>query len=114
MFFCSYIFHEVPFNILKSLDKKLEFDIVIHLAAETKVHNSVLNPKIYYDTNVIGTYNVIENLQCEYFINVTKPGISKNIKSIDQLVIDPKQAQINKIKVENKLSFWGILSLPIK
>jgi len=58
-------------NILKSLDKKLEFDIVIHLAAETKVHNSVLNPKIYYDTNVIGTYNVIENLQCEYFINVS-------------------------------------------
>tara|TARA_R100001463_G_scaffold2990_3_gene12396 strand:+ start:8270 stop:13954 length:5685 start_codon:yes stop_codon:yes gene_type:complete len=72
--------------------------------------NLNLKRKTYSDAILANLYNagLVHKLNGEYFINVTKPGISKNIKSIDQLVIDPKQAQINKIKVENKLSFWGI------
>lgn len=45
-----------------------DFDTVIHLAAMTKVSVSVLNPFDYYETNVIGTYNVIKSLNYDHFI----------------------------------------------
>jgi UDP-glucose 4-epimerase len=47
------------------------FDIVIHLAAETKVSLSVENPIIYYKTNIVGTQNVLNTLKCDYFINAS-------------------------------------------
>jgi hypothetical protein len=72
--------------------------------------NLNLKRKSYADSILANLYNegLIHKLNGEYFINVTKPGSSKDIKSITQLQIDPKQANINRIKVENKLSFWGI------
>lgn len=36
------------------------FDVVVHLAAEVKVGESVKDPWLYYDTNVNGTKNVID------------------------------------------------------
>jgi UDP-glucose 4-epimerase len=41
----------------------IEFDCVIHLAAEVAVGRSVLNPTIYYLTNTLGTLNVLNNLK---------------------------------------------------
>ena len=72
--------------------------------------NLNLKRKSYADSILANLYNegLIHKLNGEYFINVTKPGSSKNIKSITQLQIDPKQANINRQKVESKLSFWGI------
>ena len=36
------------------------FDIVIHLAAQTGVRNSVSNPDIYIENNIIGFQNVLK------------------------------------------------------
>ena len=45
------------------------YDKVVHLAAETKVHHSVLEPYKYYETNIIGTKNVINHsFKCGHFI----------------------------------------------
>lgn len=45
------------------------YDKVVHLAAETKVHRSVLEPVKYYETNIIGTKNVIHHaFKCDHFI----------------------------------------------
>lgn len=33
---------------------------VIHLAAETHVDNSIINPSLFIDVNVVGTHNVVE------------------------------------------------------
>ena len=44
------------------------YDKVIHIAAQTKVPNSVKNPYLYYLTNTIGTKNVIDRAPCEHFI----------------------------------------------
>jgi UDP-glucose 4-epimerase len=41
----------------------IEFDCVIHLAAEVAVGRSVLNPTLYYLTNTLGTLNVLNNLK---------------------------------------------------
>ncbi len=39
-----------------------DVDVVFHLAALTKVAESVRNPRIYHDVNVTGTLNVIESV----------------------------------------------------
>lgn len=39
-----------------------EFDLVFHLAARAGVRPSILNPKIYYDNNVLGTLNILETM----------------------------------------------------
>lgn len=47
-------------QIGKYIFEKHDIDHVIHLAAETHVDNSISNPKIFYDTNVMGTQNLID------------------------------------------------------
>jgi nucleoside-diphosphate-sugar epimerase len=50
---------EALYNIRRnSSDFKL--DAVIHLAAQAGVHASVKNPKLYYETNILGTLNLLE------------------------------------------------------
>jgi dTDP-glucose 4,6-dehydratase len=45
---------------VKSLFQEYKFDSVIHLAAESHVDRSISNPKIFVETNVIGTLNLME------------------------------------------------------
>lgn len=47
---------------------EIEFDSVIHMAAEVAVGRSVHNPTLYYQTNTIGTLNVLEKLQYKNFV----------------------------------------------
>ena len=44
------------------------YDKVVHIAASTKVPNSVKDPYNYYMTNVIGTKNVIDATPSDHFI----------------------------------------------
>lgn len=46
----------------------VEFDCVIHLAAEVAVGRSVLNPIDYYSTNVQGTLRVLRELKFKRFV----------------------------------------------
>lgn len=48
--------------------KNIEFDAVIHLAAEVSVSESVLNSILYYKTNTLGTLNLLENVKTKNFI----------------------------------------------
>jgi UDP-glucose 4-epimerase len=45
-----------------------KFDTVIHLAALVRVNESVSNPLKYYQTNLIGTIEVLKNLQFDSFV----------------------------------------------
>lgn len=47
---------------------EIEFDCVIHMAAEVAVGRSVHNPTLYYLTNTIGTLNVLQKLKYKNFI----------------------------------------------
>jgi UDP-glucuronate 4-epimerase len=37
-----------------------KIDVIVHLAAQAGVHASVQNPQLYYETNVLGTLNLLE------------------------------------------------------
>ena len=45
-----------------------QFDAVIHLAALVRVGESVQRPTDYYETNILGTINVIDTFKCDNFI----------------------------------------------
>jgi UDP-glucuronate 4-epimerase len=50
-------------NGLDNLFRENEFDLVINLAAKSGVRPSLLNPEIYFQTNVLGTLNVLETMK---------------------------------------------------
>jgi len=57
-------------NITEDTDWNIkdEYDCVIHMAAEVAVGRSVFNPILYYQTNTIGTLNVLKNIKTKNFI----------------------------------------------
>ena len=46
---------------LEKIFKKYNFSIVINLAAQAGVRNSISNPKAYFNSNLLGFFNIIEN-----------------------------------------------------
>jgi UDP-glucose 4-epimerase len=58
----------------------IEFDAVIHLAAETAVGQSVKTPTIYYQTNIFGTLNILKNIKSKNIV-VASTGAAVNPKS---------------------------------
>jgi UDP-glucose 4-epimerase len=64
------IYDNSKFNIIANEDwpySDLEFDCVLHLAAEVAVGRSVLDPTLYYLTNTLGTLNVLQNIKFKRF-----------------------------------------------
>ena len=48
-----------------------EYECVIHLAAEVAVGRSVGNPILYYETNTLGTLNVLKNIKTKRFVHAS-------------------------------------------
>jgi UDP-glucose 4-epimerase len=55
-------------NINNSWQLSQEFDCVVHLAALVKVGESEIDPTSYYQTNVMGTINVLKQIKTKTFI----------------------------------------------
>ena len=75
----------VAFPSYKSYFESLSLDYVVHFAAETHVDNSITGPKKFIDTNIIGTFNLLENLKqsnLKKFIHISTDEVfgSLNIK----------------------------------
>lgn len=68
--------HEIDFvkidirdiSELDSLFKKKQFTHVVHFAAESHVDNSISNPVVFAETNVLGTLNLLQ-VSRKYLIN---------------------------------------------
>lgn len=48
------------FETLKEVCSKSKPDVIVHLAAQAGVRYSLENPRAYIDTNIIGSFNVME------------------------------------------------------
>ena len=48
--------------------ERIEFDVVIHLAAEVAVGRSVFDPTLYYLTNTFGTHKLLEKIKMKSFV----------------------------------------------
>ena len=49
----------------------VDFDCVIHLAAEVAAGRSVTNPTVYYQTNTMGTLRVLQDLKFKRFVHAS-------------------------------------------
>ncbi len=47
-------------SFLKKIFEKYKINKVIHFAAESHVDRSIINPEIFINTNIIGTFNLLE------------------------------------------------------
>ena len=46
---------------IANIFKKYDIDTVVHFAAESHVDRSILGPKDFIETNIVGTFNLLEN-----------------------------------------------------
>ena len=58
----------LPWDITARRYKDIDVDKTVHIAAKTKVPNSVRDPWIYFQTNCNGTKNVIDAFPCDHFV----------------------------------------------
>jgi dTDP-glucose 4,6-dehydratase len=64
--FDNYSFHLIDICDLDAVRKILEdtnYDLVVHFAAESHVDNSISSPQQFIQTNIIGTYNLINTIK---------------------------------------------------
>lgn len=70
-------------------------EIVFHMAAQALVRESYKNPKYTYETNVIGTVNVLECIRnsetVKSFINITTDKVYENIEDKNQVLKEFKE-----------------------
>ena len=58
-------------DFLEDFFSKYKVDLVFHLAAQAGVRYSMENPKAYINSNIVGTFNLLECLKrhpCEHFL----------------------------------------------
>ena len=61
--YSNYKFYKInleDFQSLKKIFKKYNPDYIFHLAAQAGVRNSIENPREYLNSNINGTYNLLE------------------------------------------------------
>lgn len=72
-------------NRLKQTVQELRPEIVIHMAAQPIVKEGYANPVYTYETNVMGTVNLLEAVRCcdsvRSVVNVTTDKVYKNIET---------------------------------
>jgi dTDP-glucose 4,6-dehydratase len=59
----NYSFKKIDITSYKKVETALlnfSPDVVVHMAAETHVDNSIIHPRIFINTNIIGTYNLLQ------------------------------------------------------
>ncbi len=49
------------FDLVSNVIREFAIDTVVHFAAESHVDRSILSPGQFINTNIIGTYNLLEN-----------------------------------------------------
>lgn len=77
--------------LIKNLLEKFNITHIANLAAESHVDNSIKNPKDFMNTNILGTYNLLNTFK-KYWENKNKP---KNFRFL-QISTDEVFGSLNK------------------
>lgn len=79
---CSVIGDILDYPFLKRTLDEVRPEIVIHMAAQPLVRYGYKNPRITYETNVMGTVNILESIRTSdtvrSFVNVTTDKVYRN------------------------------------
>lgn len=58
----------IDWDFRKPAGMRRSFDKVVHIGATNKVAPSIKDPWLYYESNIIGTKNIIDFVDCDHFI----------------------------------------------
>ena len=59
--------------LLAQIFSQFNIDTVVHFAAETHVDRSILDPGVFVDTNVVGTFNLLEAARRAWLVDQIHP-----------------------------------------
>lgn len=96
-------------NQLFKIFKKHKFDLVINLAAQAGVRYSITNPQKYFESNLIGFYNLIEmsrKFKVKNFFSASTSSVygNKSTKILDEdLSVDEPEQFYAATKISNEL-----------
>lgn len=116
----KFIFYKSNINNYKSLDKifsKHKFDIVINMAAQAGVRYSLLKPKTYIDSNVLGFFNLLELTKKYNIKHIVYASSSSIYGNINKLPVSEKNCDFKPIqlyaatKLSNELMAYTYSSL---
>jgi dTDP-glucose 4,6-dehydratase len=71
-------------NFLSGIADIEKIDVLINFAAETHVDNSILNPGLFLETNILGVANILENCmkyEIENFIQISTDEVYGSIEN---------------------------------
>ena len=109
-------------NSLEKVFKKFKPSIVIHLAAQAGVRYSIEKPRVYLDSNINGTYNIIEvskKLNVKHLIMASSSSVYGANKKIPFKETDKTETQLSIYAATKKSnesmahSYSNIWKLPI-
>ena len=107
---------------LGNVFKKFKPDIVIHLAAQAGVRYSIEKPRVYLDSNITGTYNIIEvskKYNVKHLIMASSSSVYGANKKIPFKEIDKTETQLSIYAATKKSnesmahSYSNIWKIPI-
>ena len=107
---------------IKDIFKKKKPKIVIHLAAQAGVRYSIDKPRIYLETNISGTFNVIEashNIKVKHLIMASSSSVYGANKKIPFKETDKTETQLSIYAATKKAnesmahSYSNIWNIPI-
>ena len=99
--FKNFSFSKTKIENKKNLDKafkKFKPVVVIHLAAQAGVRYSIEKPRVYLDSNITGTYNIIEiskKLNVKHLIMASSSSVYGANKKIPFKEIDKTETQMS-------------------
>lgn len=88
-------------QLIESLFKEHEFDIVVNLAAQAGVRYSITNPDVYIESNIIGFYNILEacrHYPVEHLVYASSSSVYGSNKKVPYSTDD---------KVDNPVSLYA-------
>ena len=97
----NFSFSKAKIENKKNLDKafkKFKPAVVIHLAAQAGVRYSIEKPRVYLDSNITGTYNIIEiskKLNVKHLIMASSSSVYGANKKIPFKEIDKTETQMS-------------------
>ncbi|MFA5961786.1 MAG: SDR family NAD(P)-dependent oxidoreductase [Parcubacteria group bacterium] len=92
-------------KLIDKIFKKEKLDKVIHLAAMAGVRNSLLNPKLYADVNIMGSLNLLEaavKYKIKNFVFASSSSVYGNNKKVPFSESDPVDTPISPYAASKK------------
>ena len=85
-------------KILSKLILKFKPRVIIHLAAQAGVRYSIENPKVYLDSNIVGTFNIIEaakKIKVKHLLIASSSSVYGANKNLPFKEIDKTETQLS-------------------